>query len=144
MFTAVAATRDAKRLEAALELTLDPQVDFRESGWMLLGSSNEAMRKVAERFVRAHKDKLLERMPKETVTGAIGVLSTLFSASCDPALRDEALAYVTANFAKLAGGERVTKQSFETMDQCIASRKVLEPELRAFLAGVKIAKPKPK
>lgn len=143
IFSAVVATRDPKRVEAALELTLDPQVDFRESGWMLLGTTSEATRKVAERFVRARTDKLLERMPKESVTGA-SVLTSLFTASCDPAQRDEALAFVTANFGKLPGGERVTKQAFEAMDQCIASRKVIEPELRAFLTGVKLPKAKDK
>ena len=111
---------------------------------MLVATSTETTRKVAERFARAHKAKLLERLPTEAVTGAVGMLAAIFSASCDPALRDEALAYVTANFSKLPGGERLTRQAFEQMDQCIASRKVMEPQLRAFLAGVKVAKDKPK
>jgi len=143
MFSALVATRDIKRVEAALELTLDPQIDMRESSWMLLGTSNEATRKVAERFVRVHKDKILARLPKEAVTGA-NMLTAIFTASCDPAQRDEALAFVTANFGNLPGAERGTKQAFEGMDQCIASRKALEPELRAFLTGVKLPKPKDK
>ncbi|HEY5922042.1 MAG TPA: M1 family aminopeptidase [Kofleriaceae bacterium] len=141
MYTAIVGTRDAKRVELALELLLDPKVDIRESSSMLLQTTSEPMRKVAERFVRVHKDKLLERLPKDAVTGMVGFVSMLFAGSCDPALRDETRTYVLANFAKLVGGERVINQSFEAMDQCIASRKLLEPELRAFLGSVKARKP---
>jgi cytosol alanyl aminopeptidase len=141
MYTALSSVRDAKRLEAALELLLDSQVDIRETQWMLLTTTSEATRKVAERFVRVHKDKLLERLPKDAVTGMVGLMATLFAGSCDEAQRDETRTYVLANFGKLVGGERVINQSFEAMDQCIASRKLLEPELRAFLSGVKIPKP---
>jgi hypothetical protein len=141
MFAALAATRDGKRVEAALELLLDPKVDARESMWMLLGASTEATRKVAERFVRVHKDELLARFPNDAVTGMIGLLTSLFAGSCDETLREETRAYVTASFSKVVGGERVINQAFEAMDQCIASRKLLEPELRAFLGSVKVAKP---
>jgi len=36
----------------------------------------------------------------------------------------------------------VVKQNIEAMDQCIARRKLLEPEIRAWLGGVRISKPK--
>jgi hypothetical protein len=141
MFGALAAVRDPKRVEAALELLLDREVDIRESAWMLLGTSNEATRAVAERFVRVHQDKLLARLPNDAVTGMVGLLSTLFAGSCDEAARDEAKSYVMASFSQIVGGARVIDQSFESMDQCIASRKLLEPALRAFLSGVKLGKP---
>jgi hypothetical protein len=108
---------------------------------MLRGASSEPTRKVIERFVRANKDKLLARMPNDAVTGMISYVATLFTGSCDSAVRDETYTYVMDNFAKLRGGQRVIKQSFEAMDQCIASRTLLEPEVRAFLSGVKVPKP---
>jgi hypothetical protein len=141
MYAALAGVRDAKRVEAALELLLDPTVDIREAQSMLRGASGEPTRKVIERFVRANKDKLLARMPNDAVTGMIGYVATLFTGSCDSAVRDETYTYVMNNFAKLRGGQRVIKQSFEAMDQCIASRTLLEPEVRAFLGGVKVPKP---
>ena len=141
IYGALINVRDPKRVEAALELLLDPQLDFRETMWMLLGTSTEATRKVAERFARTHKAKLLERMPKDAVTGVAGVISTLFTASCDETQRADAYRFVTESLSKLPGADRTIRQSFEAMDQCIASRKVLEPELRAFLSGVKIPKP---
>jgi hypothetical protein len=140
MYEALVATRDPKRVEAALELLLDPALEIRESMWMLVGTSTEATRKVAERFVRVNKDKLLARLPNDAVTGMIGLLTTLFAGSCDESVRDETRQYVTTTFANVAGGQRVIDQSFEAMDQCIASRKLLEPQLRAFLGGVKVSK----
>jgi alanyl aminopeptidase len=141
MYTAIVGTRDPKRTEAALELLLDPQIDIRESAFMVLAATTEPTRKVVERFVRVHKDKLLERLPKDAVTGIVGLVSTLFAGSCDGAVRDETYQYVMKSFAQLVGGERVINQSFEAMDQCIASRKLLEPELRAYLANAKLPKP---
>ncbi len=140
IFTAISGTRDTKRLEAALELLLDPNVDIRESQAMLLTTTSEATRKTAERFVRVHKDKLLARLPNDAVTGMVGLTATLFAGSCDEAQRDETRTYAMTNFSKIVGGERVINQAFEAMDQCIASRKLIEPELRAFLSGVKIPK----
>jgi hypothetical protein len=91
--------------------------------------------------VRTHKAKLLERMPKDAVTGMVGIVTFLFTGSCDAAAHGEARRYVMESFGKLAGGERAIRQGFEAMDQCIASRKLLEPALRAFASGVKIPKP---
>jgi alanyl aminopeptidase len=143
MYSALVGVRDAKRVEAALELLLDKTIDIRESQWMLLGTTTEATRKVAEQFVRAHKDQLLARLPNDAVTGMVGLVATLFAGSCDASVRDETHDYALANFSKLVGGERVINQAFEAMDQCIASRKLLDPELRAFLSGVKIPKAAP-
>jgi cytosol alanyl aminopeptidase len=141
MFSALAAVRDPVRAGEALELLLDPDVDVREAQWMLLTTSTEPTRRVAEQFVRAHKDRLLDRLPKDAVTGTIGLVAVLFAGSCDETQRDEAKSYVTESFARLVGGQRVIDQSFEAMDQCIASRKQIEPELRAFFAGGKPSKP---
>ena len=66
MYVALGAVRDAKRYEAALELTLDPAIDFREAQRLYLAASNNAMLAVSERFARAHKDALIARLPKES------------------------------------------------------------------------------
>jgi hypothetical protein len=49
---------------------------------------------------------------------------------------------VTTTFGKLPGGARNVKQAIEGMDQCIAKRKVLEPEVKAWLQGLRLPKPK--
>lgn len=142
MYIALGAVRDAKRYEAALELTLDPAIDFREAQRLFLAASNNAMLAVSERFARAHKDALVARLPKESVTGGIGGLYIgLLTASCDATKRADAEKYLRENFEAMPGGKREIAQGLEEMDHCIAHRAQLTPSLRGWLSGVKIPKP---
>ena len=141
MLAALAAVRDPKRIEAALELMLDSPIDFRETERMLFETSTEATRAIAEQFFRAHEAELANRMPQDEVAGGLVGVSRLFTSACDEARRDEIADYVTKHFGALPGGDRVVKQELERMNQCIASRKVLEPQLRGWLGGIKIPKP---
>ena len=142
MYTALGAVRDAKRYEAALELTLDPAIDFREGQRLFNSASNNEMFAVSERFARAHKDALMARLPKESVTGGIGGLYIgLLTATCDATKRADVEKYLRENFESLPGGKREIAQGLEEMDQCIAVRAQLTPALRGWLSGVKIPKP---
>jgi alanyl aminopeptidase len=141
MFDALRATRDPVRYKAALQLILDPKVDIRESMWMVLGTQSDATREVAKQFVRDHKDSIIGRFPNAQVQGPIAQLATVFTGTCKAAEREAIAEYVTKTFASMAGGERTVKQAIEGMDQCIARKKILEPELRAWLGGVRIPKP---
>lgn len=138
MFSALGSVRDARRYEAALELLLDPEVDFRESSELLEVHATEPLRQIAERFVRGYEKELLARMPRETVTGAAGLLVKLFTDGCNAATRDEVAEYVADHFHMLSGAKRVIEQDIEAMDQCIAKRALVEPELRGWLSGVKL------
>ena len=44
-------------------------------------------------------------------------------------------------FTDEPGGAREVRNNIEWLDQCIASRGALEPELRGWLGGVKIPRP---
>src|SRR5207245_447206 len=99
----------------------------------LHGVSTEATRAAAEKFFRDHEAELLKRMPQDEVAGGIGGLAGLFTSACDPRRRDELADYVTRHFGVIPGGDRVVKQAIESMDQCLASRAALEPEVRAWL-----------
>lgn len=141
MYVALGAVRDAKRYEAALELTLDPAIDFREARRLFSAASNNAMMAIAERFARAHKDALMARLPKESVTGGIGGLYIdVLTASCDATKRAEVETYLRDNFESMPGGRREIAQGLEAMDHCIAHRAQLVPALRGWLSGVKIPK----
>ncbi|HSD90878.1 MAG TPA: M1 family aminopeptidase [Kofleriaceae bacterium] len=143
MFGALGSVRDTKRFEAALELSLDQALDFREADRVLLEGSNDALRAVAESFARVHKDALVARLPKESVTGAGGLFIWLFTGSCDATKRDEIATYLKTNFEAMPGGKRQIEQALEGMDLCIERRKELGPEVRAWLSGVKLPKPAP-
>jgi len=141
IYGAIGKVRDAKRLEAALEVTLDPALDFREADRVLLETSSYALRTVAESFARVHKDALVARLPKESVTGAGGLFIWLFTGSCDATKRDEVATYLRSNFEAMPGGKRQIQQALEGMDLCIEARKELDPDVRAWLSGVKLPKP---
>jgi alanyl aminopeptidase len=141
ILAALSAVRDPDRLKTALALTLDPGLDYRESEALLRGTNTEATRATADAFFRAHADELVARMPKDEVNGNAASLATLFTGACDARHRDDAADYVTKHFAPLPGGERVVKQAIEAMDQCIASRAALDPEIRAWLQGFRLPRP---
>ena len=81
-------------------------------------------------------------MPKDEVADTAARMTYVFTSSCDPARRADIVDFVTKHFATMAGGARTVKQAIETMDQCIASKQVLAPEVRAWLGGFKPARPK--
>jgi alanyl aminopeptidase len=142
MIGALSSVRDPKRYEAALALMLDPKIDFRETMWMLFGGQTEATRAVAQAFYRAHEAEIVKRMPKDETAGEVAGMAWIFTATCDAARRDEIAEYVTKHFGSMPGGERTVKQAIEGMDQCIASRKLVQPAVRGWLGGYKIPKPK--
>jgi hypothetical protein len=90
---------------------------------------------VAQQFFRDHKDAILRRIPSDgTTTGQAG-LSGVFTSSCLAERRAEIVDYVNRTFASMPGGTRTVQQAIEGMDQCIARRKLMEPEIRSWLAG---------
>jgi alanyl aminopeptidase len=138
---ALSTVRAPERLDKALPLLLDPAVDAREAIALLTAASTEATRALVERFAREHLDALLARLPRDEVTGGAAELASAFTSACDGKRRDELADYVTKHFAPYPGGDRVVKQAIERMDHCIASRAVVDPELRAWLGGFRLPRP---
>ena len=138
LLTALAAVRDAKRYAQVVELTSDTTLDLRETIWLLYAAHTAAQRAVAQPYFLAHEAELMKRLPADETAGPLAVLSVIFTGTCEASKRDEMATLATQHFAKLAGGERVVAQNIEAMDQCIAQRKLLEPEVRGWLTGVKI------
>jgi alanyl aminopeptidase len=132
---ALASVRDVAHQTTALNLMLDDRLDIRETRFLMFRWSDEINWKTAQQFVRDHKDELFKRLPVGSSTGSQASLAFLFTQGCRADRRDEIAAYVTENFAGLAGGERTVKQAIEGMDQCIARRAAIEPEIRSWLGG---------
>ncbi len=143
MYEALGSVRDTQHQGAALALILDPKVDIRETMRMLYNGATDANRVVSQKFFRDHHDEIMKRIPQDETTSPIAGFSRLFTATCKADQRDAVADYVNRTFSKLPGGARVVKQAIEGMDQCIARRKLLDPEIRAWLGGVRIPKPKP-
>ena len=151
MLRALSAVHDTKRQQQALTLVLDPKMDPRETLGMLFGGAgrgrgadmsrgNNDSLAVSQQFFRDHQAEIQKAMPQDGTAGAYAFISALFTATCKADQRDEMADYVKKTFGGLPGGKRIITQNIEAMDQCIARRKVLEPEVRGWLSGAKAKK----
>ena len=141
MFSALASVRDPVRLKAALSLIVDAKVDIREAMQMPFYANTDATKEVAKQFVKDNKDSIIARVPSAQVTSPLARYAGVFTATCRAEQRDLIADYVMKTFGNVPSGARVVKQAIEGMDQCIANRKILEPELKAWLGGLKLPKP---
>jgi alanyl aminopeptidase len=144
VYRALGAVRDVARQKRALALVLDKRHDIRETIEIVLATTTDANLVVAQQFFRDNLDAIIARMPKDETTSPLaGMAAGLFTATCRADSRDAIVDYVTKTFAPMPAGERSVKQAIEAMDQCIAIRAKLEPEVRAWLGGLRLPKPKP-
>jgi alanyl aminopeptidase len=151
MLRALASVRDPRRQTAALGLMLETRLDARETLQMLFGGAggrgggdggnDEANLEVSRAFFRDHQEAIMKTMPRDGTAGPFARLSGLFTQACDAAQREAITGYVKQTFSALPGGARVVAQNLEQMDQCIARRALLEPEIRGWLTGVKVPAP---
>ena len=141
MFAALAGTRDTRRQLAALDLILEPKLDVRETIEMLDAHATPASLATAQQYFRDHHAAIMKRIPQDETASPIANMAGLFTATCKADQRNAIAEYVTTTFGQLPGGSRLVKQHIEKMDQCIARRTLLEPELRAWLGGLRIPKP---
>ncbi|HLL23148.1 MAG TPA: M1 family aminopeptidase, partial [Kofleriaceae bacterium] len=140
MFDALGSVRDPARYKAALALMLDPNIDVREATPLVFEATTDATREIAKQYMKTNLAAVLARMPSAQVTDPIARFAKVFTASCRADQRDAIADYVTKTFVPMPGGERVVKQAIERMDQCIAKRKALDGELRAWLGGIRTPK----
>jgi alanyl aminopeptidase len=129
---------------------LDAKLDARETLGMLFGGGGgrggggggeDANLEVSQAFFREHQEAIMKTMPRDGTAGPFARLSGLFTQTCAADQRAAVTDYVTKTFAALPGGKRIVAQNLEQMDQCIARRKQLEPEIRGWLTGVKLPSP---
>ena len=135
VINALAGVRDVAHQTAALGLVLDDRLDIRDTAGVLFGAEEEANRVAAQRYFQDHKDAILKRLPSDGTVNSQAWLAGLFTSSCAADRRGEIVDYVNTTFAGMPGGARTVKQLIEGMDQCIARRKLMEPEIRSWLAG---------
>jgi alanyl aminopeptidase len=151
MLRALASVRDPRRQTAALGLMLDAKLDARETLQMLFGGTggrgggpalgDEANLEVSQAFFREHREALMKSLPRDGTAGPSARMSGLFTQTCSAEQRAAVTDYVKQTFTPLPGGARIVTQNLEQMDQCIARRQLLEPEIRGWLTGVKLPSP---
>ncbi|HSN27720.1 MAG TPA: M1 family aminopeptidase [Kofleriaceae bacterium] len=128
---ALASFRDPKLAQRALELTLSPTFDLRESLRILfMELYQHDTRDLAFAFIQAHLDELLAHMRSDEAAGA---LAAIVEAQCDPARRKAAADLVTPRAAKFDGAQNAVAQALEQADRCIAVLAREKPALEKFL-----------
>ena len=142
MISALGQVRDVARLERVLPLLLDQKLDFREAMQLSSKPKLDATIAAAVRFVRDHRDAVLARLPRDETNAVAGGFLNVFASTCRAEPRTEIVAYLTSTFGSFPGAPRAIAQAVEGMDQCIASRSIYEPAVRAWLGGSKLPKPK--
>lgn len=142
MIAALGSVRDVERQKQALALLLDPKRDARELLTLLGMGYTEENRETARAFFRANGDAILKRFPSAETSTPMARFSSVFTSACRADQRDAIATFVQQKFGAMPGGARLVRNNIEDMDQCIARRKVLEPEVRAWLAGLRLPKPK--
>ncbi|MGE3547478.1 MAG: M1 family metallopeptidase, partial [Kofleriaceae bacterium] len=140
MYWALGSVNDPVSLRKALTLLIDPKLDLREASRMLWAVEHDRTAEAAQSFFRSNDKAILERLPREETAGSVYELSRLFARTCRADHRAEVAEYMTRTFGSLPGGTRVVREQLEAMDQCIARRTQLEPELRGWLSGIKLPK----
>jgi len=137
LFGALTGTQEPARVAKVLALLLDDRVDIREVMYVPYGFGREPARTQVEGFVRAHLDELLARSPSEGVASGSAEYVGYFTGACDAARRDELAGFVTATFGDVPGAAREIAQEVERMDQCIARKTKLGPQVEAWAATLR-------
>ncbi|MEO6772733.1 MAG: M1 family aminopeptidase [Kofleriaceae bacterium] len=135
LLATLAGLHDPQRHRAMIEsLVADPKLGSEDLARMWLYGGEEA-RADDEAYLRVHLDDVRKRLPtgENEDFPVVLFLYVPFVNACDPARRDEIATYVTEHFSKLPSAARPVKQAIELMDNCIASKRALEPALRAWL-----------
>src|SRR5262249_6341030 len=131
----LAQIHDRARLWAELDLALDPNLDKGDLRALLFSFADEPARAGLDAWLRVHLDALLARLPPPGELSLANFLGEAAIGECDPARRDATAAWVEAHFRSRFAGDRIVKQQLERLDQCIERRRLVEPSLRAWLAG---------
>ncbi len=133
---ALGSLRDPGLAGEALLLTLDEHLDARESVQLLwaFGSHRES-RRTAFDFLKSHYDALTRRLP-EGMFSPIIYFPWVATGLCTSDARREIETFFAPRAAKIEGAARVLNQALESVDQCVARKKVEQPSVAAFLQSV--------
>ncbi len=132
LFGALGSLRDPDLARDALALTLDDRLDARESVFILLDlGSHRETRRLAFDFLKSHYDELARRLPQGT-SSPVAYFPAVAAGLCTTDARREMEAFFKPRTATVEGGPRVLDQALESVDQCLARKRVQEPSLAAY------------
>ena len=85
----------------------------------------------AAAFTRDHLDQLIGRLPEDRRADLVYGLTQ----ACDAATRDGIEKLARTRLASYRGGKRTVEEAIERMDDCIAQKALIGPELAHYLGA---------
>ena len=114
-----------------MDLTLDPRIQARDGVRIIeVAFKRPVTRPVALAWLAENYDALAARVPREQQS----YFAAWAGRICGSDERAQFVALFATRVANLDAGARTYRQTLETIDACIAMRRVQEPALNAFLA----------
>jgi cytosol alanyl aminopeptidase len=138
IFEAMGSFRDPEIVKTAMPIVLTDEFDSRHSIYILVALAQEpATRDQVYDYIKQKWDALIAKLP--TDWGAN--FPYLASSYCDEQHRQDVKAYFDGRATKYTGGPRNLAQTLESIDLCIAYKKVQQPSLTEFLQRYSSIKP---
>ncbi len=135
LFVALGSFRDPAIAKSAMALLLTNEFDAREAfGALLFGPLRyPETRDLPFEFVKENIDKLLARLPREVGEDFAAGLPAVGGPFCDAAHRAELQKFFHERVQSYVGGPRNLAQTLESIDICIAQRKLIAPQVEQYL-----------
>ena len=132
LLVALGSFRDPTLADAAYDTLLGDRSDARDvlTAWYQGSSGDEIAAGVSVRYLHAHYDTILRRLPEH----AGGSLPWIGSRICDPAGRTEFDATFAERAQQAIGGTRTHAQVTERIGLCLAARQLQRATLKAYVA----------
>jgi len=137
MLAGLGSAREPGEARELLALTLDERLDPRESITVLFGLSRKReTRRTAFDFLKTNYDALAARLPHGEFSPAV-YFPWVGAGLCAEDTRAEIDGFFGPRAAALTGGPRVLTQVLESVDQCIARKRLQQPPLAAYLESLR-------
>jgi alanyl aminopeptidase len=134
LIAALVSFRDPAAIEAGMKAVAGGEVPFMEGDSLLFaGQTQESTRRLALRFLEAHFDEIVAKMPTGGGFDFGSVLPNVGASYCDAASRDELKRFLSPKVDKFVGAPRALDQTIEAIDLCIANREKQGPSVAKFL-----------
>ncbi len=134
MIGALGAFRDPQIAKAAMALVLRPDMDPRETMFVLMGPlDNRETERLPFEFVKSHYDQLLERLPSGGGFDAGAILPFVGGGFCDESSRKEFVGFFEDRAKKFIGGPRNYAQALEGIRLCETQKAAQGADVAAFL-----------
>jgi len=135
LLRALGSFRDPTLAEASLQLLLKHEFDARVTFRPLLAGPLDYPETwdLPFAFVSGHLDELLSGLPREVGNDYASEFPETGKVFCDAGGRRDVDDFFRDRVKNYSGGERILRQTLETIDTCIARRKALQSGIAEFL-----------